>query len=44
MCSYFTGAIFVNDSNIVLNGETSFVTNIATYGGTNVNVLFDVFQ
>ena len=43
--SCFTGAIFVNSSNIVLKGETVFANNTDyLVGGKTVNVLFDEIQ
>ena len=34
--SYFTGAIFVNSSSIILKGETVFANNTAGDGGKTV--------
>ena len=36
MCSYFAGAVYVDGSNIVLNGESDFANNRADFGGTIV--------
>ena len=36
-CCYFTGAVYVDGSKIVLKGETVFANNTADYGGTTVN-------
>ena len=33
MCSYFTGAVYVDGSNIILKGETVFSNNTAVFGG-----------
>ena len=33
MCSYFTGAVYVDGSSIVLKGETVFANNTAISGG-----------
>ena len=34
--SYFTGAVYVDGSSIVLKGETDFANNTADFGGTIV--------